>query len=487
MQNPIKKQLVSGVFYTAVSKYAGVIVMLIISAVLARLISPSDFGVVAIATVLISFFNIFSDFGIGPAIVQNKELSKSDLSSIFSFTVYLGLLIALTFFFMSWAIAWFYEKEILITICQILSVNLFFASVNIVPNGLLLKAKRFRFIAFRTLCLQLTGGLFSVLAAFSGWGVYALLINPIFTSISLFIINYLQYPQIFRFKVNLPSLKLIASYSVYQFLFNFINYFSRNLDKLMIGRYLGMSFLGYYDKSYRLMILPLQNITHVVTPVMHPILSDYQNDLSSLSFYYKKIIRLLAFIGFPLSALLFFTSEELILIVFGDQWFDSIPVFKILSLSVGIQVVLSTSGAIFQAANSTKKLFITGVISAVINIIGLMIGLFVFKSLEAIAWAFVITFFINFLQCYFIMFHTVFKQSLYSFIKELISPLVITIILALVLFMISILLNDMDMFLSLAVKGVLWAIITLSYIQIRKEYDLIKILKNARSKFTSRK
>lgn len=96
-----KKQLLSGVFYTAIAKYSGIVISLVIAGILARLIEPEDFGVVAIATVIISFFGIFSDLGIGPAIIQNKELSIKDLSNIFSFTIWLGLGMSVLFFFCS--------------------------------------------------------------------------------------------------------------------------------------------------------------------------------------------------------------------------------------------------------------------------------------------------------------------------------------------------------------------------------------------------
>jgi O-antigen/teichoic acid export membrane protein len=164
--------------------------------------------------------------------------------------------------------------------------------------------------------------------------------------------------------VILYVLRQIFSYSAYQFLFNIINYFSRNLDKLLIGKYMGMSPLGYYEKSYRLMMLPLQNITQVITPVMHPIFSDYQNDLERLASGYERIVRFLAFIGLPLSVLLYFTASEVTLIIFGDQWIPSIPIFQILTLSVGIQIILSSSGSIFQAAGDTKSLFVCGLFSS---------------------------------------------------------------------------------------------------------------------------
>ena len=131
----IKNQLVSGVFYTAISKYAGIIISLFVSAILARLLSPDEFGVVAVATVIITFFGIFTDLGISPAIIQNKELTDKDLSNIFSFTIVGGILLSVLFFLSSWLIGKYYKSETLIIICQVLSINLLFSALNIVPNA----------------------------------------------------------------------------------------------------------------------------------------------------------------------------------------------------------------------------------------------------------------------------------------------------------------------------------------------------------------
>ena len=348
MANNIKHQLFSGVFYTALAKYSGIIISLVVAGILARLLSPDDFGVVAIATVIIAFFNLFTDMGISPAIVQHKSLTKEELSDIFSFTVWTGIGISILFFAASWLIADYYESGILRTLCQLLSVNLFFASANIVPGALFYRNKEFKFIAVRSFIIQIAGGAGAITAALCGAGLYALIINPILSSILIFVISYQRYPQRLRFTLGLKVLRKIFSYSAYQFLFNVINYFSRNLDKLLIGKYMSLSALGYYEKSYRLMMLPLQNITQVITPVMHPIFSDFQNDKEKLATSYERIVRFLSFIGLPLSVLLFFTAEEVTLIIFGDQWLPSVPVFRILSLSVGIQIILSSSGSIFQ-------------------------------------------------------------------------------------------------------------------------------------------
>ncbi|WP_349837597.1 oligosaccharide flippase family protein, partial [Bacteroides fragilis] len=272
----LKHQLFSGVFYTALAKYSGIGVSLVVAGVLARLISPDDFGVMAVATVIIAFFNLFTDVGLSPAIIQHKTLTGENLSGLFSFTVWTGIGLALLFAAASWPIAAYYDREILRPLCQLLAVNLFFASATIVPNALFYRNKEFKFIALRSFVIQIATGTAAVVAALCGAGLYALIIGPILSGILIFAVSIRHYPQRLKFTLGLDVLRRIFSYSAYQFLFNIINYFSRNLDKLLIGKYMGMSPLGYYEKSYRLMMLPLQNITQVITPVMHPIFSDYQ-------------------------------------------------------------------------------------------------------------------------------------------------------------------------------------------------------------------
>ena len=155
----VGRQLASGVFYTSIAKYAGIVVTLVVSGVLARLFTPEEFGVVNIATVVIAFFAIFSDLGIGPAVIQHKNLDKRDLGGIFSLTLWSGAFMALLFFAASGLIASFYDDSAeLRNILRILSANLFFAAANIVPNGLILKEKRFRFAAVRSLSVQVVGG-----------------------------------------------------------------------------------------------------------------------------------------------------------------------------------------------------------------------------------------------------------------------------------------------------------------------------------------
>ena len=474
----IKQQMLSGVFYTAVAKYSSIIISLIVMAVLARLLHPDDFGVIAVATVIINFFNIFTNIGFSSAIIQNKELTSRDINNIYMFTIWLGILLSILFFLSAWSIASYYNDERLISICQLLSISLFFSAIAIVPNTLFYKNKKFKFIAYRTFLIQLIIGIFSIIAALSGVGLYTLIIQPILSSILIFCVSLKKYPQKIQWVIGIKSVKKIWNYSIYQFLFNVVNYFTRNLDKRLIGKYMGMNPLGYYEKSYRLMMLPLQNITYVITPVMHPILSDYQNDMKKLAYSHERITRLLAFIGFPLSLALFFCSEELVLCIFGNQWLPSIPVFKILSLTVGIQLVLSSSGPFYQAGNDTRGLLICGIFSAMVSVCAILIGIFYFDSLEATAWCILIAFCLNFIQCYWQLYHFMFRRNLSFFYHQLISPITLSFIIGCILYFTSLLIGECNLIMSLSLKSILSLLIWGIYIQFTQEYDIASKIKN---------
>lgn len=354
----LKESLIKGTIYTGVAKYSSLLVSILVTAILSRSLLPKDFGTVAIATFFINFFSTLTISGFSPAIVQNRELNEDDLESIYSFTTFLGLLLSLIFALCSHAIAYYYEdNQNLETICYLLSVNIFFSIICIVPNAILLREKQFKFISMRMLVVNVLGGFLSILAIFIHWGIYALVVNPIFSSIVIYLITIRKRPVRFIFKFKWKSISKILNYSIYQMLFNFVYLIYRGIDKLIIGKSFDLKTLGYYEKSYRLMMLPLENVTGVIGPVLHPILSDIQNDHSRVYNSYLKIIRFLSEIGFFLTVYIIFNARELIILVFGPQWEPSVPIFQILAFSIGIQVVQSPVGPILQTYNKVKELF----------------------------------------------------------------------------------------------------------------------------------
>ena len=472
----IKTEMLHGVVWSAIEKYSGLLVQLLITAVLARLLTPTDFGVIAIATVITTFFNMFTDMGIGAAIVQNQTLTREDLRSLFSFSVYAGVILAVLFFFSSYLISSFYDNALLLPICQLLSLNLLFAAWNMVPNALIRKAKRFKFIAVRSFALLVVCGILSVSVALVGGGVYSLLITPILSSLAIFLVNYRQYPIKFSLSVRKKSLAKVFSFSIFQFLFSFVNYFSRNLDKLILGKYYSMSDLGYYEKSYRLMLLPMNYVTNVVTPVMHPILTTLQDDYAQLADKYNKILRLLLAISFPLGAFLYFSADDIIVVVFGSQWMAAVPVFQILSISLPLQMVLSTTGSIYQAANQTRWLFYTGLINTAITVVGFILAAIFFRDIQAMAWAWDITLLINALDSFSILYLLVLKQSLRPLLQSFGYPALSTFIISVLLFLVD------KLELAFVLDGVVNLLISFALLlvslQLTKVYDIKKLIQS---------
>jgi len=457
--------MLTGVFWSAIEKYSTFFISLVISAVLARILSPSEYGVVTIASVIIDFFALFVSMGIGPAIIQYKDLTKKDLDTIFTFSLILGLGLGGLFFASSWAIADFYDNKLLVPICQILAVNLLMSSANLAPNSLMMRDLRFKLVATRTLILQIISGAFAIIVAFHGWSVYSLIIPPIFTSICVLFINLHYYPRHIDCHLNIAPLKRIFSFSIYQFMFDSVNYFSRNLDKLVIGRLMSMDALGYYDKSYHLMMMPISKVTQVLTPVLQPVLSTLQDNINEMEKKYGKLVSILGNISFPLAIYLFFTAHDLINIIYGSKWNLAIPTFQILTLSLPLQMIQSTSGGVFQSSNTTKYMFLVGMRNTFFTVSSLFIAAFWFKTIEAVAWSWDISLCINFTLSYRTMYHSVFHCPFRNMLRHLIHPSVSAILLFATMSTQHYLLSIDNIYLSFLVKTII-AITTL-YIYMR--------------------
>lgn len=479
----IKQDLINGIIWTAIGKYSGMVVSLIVTSVLARLLSPEEFGVIAIANVAIWFLAMFTSMGIGPAIIQRNDLQQKDLNNIFTFTIFTGGLLGIIFFTSSWFIADFYNNSQLLPVCQILSLNIFISAINMVPGAMMAKHKRFKETARISFFLYIITGTISIVAAYKGLGIYALLISPILSPIGTFIYNQCYYPVNISYKFSIEPIKRIFSFSFYQFLFEFVNYFSRNLDKLIIGKYMTMVNLGYYEKSYRLMQLPLQNITSVINPVLQPVLSSLQNNPHEIGNKYNKIIRFISTLSFPMTIILFTCAYEIIHLFYGSNWDAAIPTFKILSLSVCLQMILSTSGAIFMVSNNTKAQFWVGIRNTFTTIIGFLLAAYFFSTIEAIAWAWVITLFINFVCTYYIMYRIVLKISILPMLKVMIHPVINSIILLTVGIAISTFIKIDNIIIMLIIKLSLLSIITFIYIQISGQYNIINFVKSKLNKW----
>lgn len=473
----LKQKMIRSTFWSAVQQYSGIVMGMVISMILARLLSPREYGVVAIASVFIGFLSMFSSLGIGPAIIQRKNLTDYDLNVIFTYTIVIGAVLALLFFSSSWFIADFYGNAQLVPVCQILSINLFFAGANMVPNSLMTKDLRFKTLAVRTLTLQLSTGVFAIMAALFGAGVYSLLIAPVVTSIGIYIWNRYYYKLSVVWHIDLAPIKKIFGFSSYQFLFDFVNYFSRNLDKIIIGKLMTLDALGIYEKSYRLMQVPMNNVTGVINSVLLPVLNDLQDDKEDLSRKYARIIRFVSTISFPVGVIFWGMGGEVIRFFYGEKWDAAIPVFGILALSLPMQMILSTSGAIYMICDNTKMQFWLGIRNTVTTVSGFLIAAIFFKTIEAMAWAWTITLIINFAFTYWLLYRYVLHTSIVPMLKELVFPSFVAVVVGLLLVCLNILDITGGLFTSIIIKGGSSVLLVLLMVQVSGRYDIISTIK----------
>ena len=279
------------------------------------------------------------------------------------------------------------------------------------------------------------------------------------------------------FTVSRESLMKIKSFSFYQFLFNLLSYFSRNSDKLLIGKFLGLSQLGYYEKSYRLMMLPLQNVSFVLTPVILPIFSNIQEDKRLIGEKYFKLIIPLSYLAFPMSILFYFCAPELILIIFGPQWYPSIKPLQILSFTIGFQILVATTGGIFQAINETKRMFYSGCWGAFFIIISFIISIVLWNSVNAICMGYLFAQIANVIQCFVSLFNALEIKPI-IFFKSLVKPICLSLFVFAILYITTNYILLPNMWIQLIVKLALGGLITFILIQLISPFDFIRIFKN---------
>ena len=387
----IRKSFRDGVLYTAIGKYSNVVVQLVITAILSRLISPAEYGIVAVVNVFLVFFQILADSGIGPAIIQNKELTENDVDNIFSLTIFTGLILAIVFAILGYPISFIYKNSLYVRLCLLLGICVFFYTITIVPQSVLNKSLKFKQVSLLTLCANLFSAILAIILAFLGFGVYTLIFSNIIKAFSTFILLYFQVSLKFYFRIDKNSFLKIFDFAKFQFLSNFLNYFARNLDNLLIGSIFSSAMLGYYDKAYQLSLYPNQILSQVITPAIHPIMSNFSDDKDKMSAVFLKVSNVMITIGLPISTFFVFNSRDIVLFMFGDRWLPSVLTFQILSASIWLQMANSFLSSFYQASNNAKVLFEVGVITSTTNIIAILIGMFL-GSIETVAVMLLISF-----------------------------------------------------------------------------------------------
>ncbi len=404
--------------YNAMAKYGTMIVQLGLTMILSRLILPEAFGVVAIITVILGFLNLFADLGIGINVIQHPDMPRDDIDRLFSFCGIIGVILALCTVGLAYPLAIIYEDDIYIGLCLLVSFVSFFHTLNVIPDAILRRDKQFKLIAVRSIISSLISGCIAVILAWWGWGVYALVSQSIISALFLFIWNYTLNPLKFRrFKFE-KIIVLLGRYSLFQILFNFMNYFTRNLDNLIIGKYFGTANLGYYNKSYHLYLYPNTIFASVLTGVLHPYIRDYKNNYPKMYEKYLHIEKMLSVIGVFTMIVTFFCATEIIELMFGANWKPAGIYLKCLSLCMWTQMMSAVSGSIFLGLERTDQTFKCGIINLALLITSIFIGVY-FKSLFLLALCVGISYNLIFLITNHILLRKTMGLSVWHYLKHI--------------------------------------------------------------------
>lgn len=403
----------------AAGKYLKVILTVLVNAVLARILTPYDFGIVAVITVFTTFFATLSDMGLGPAIIQTKQLSDKDINSLFSYSIYIAFLLSGLFALCAFPIAAFYKDAVYLRPCFLLTISLFFNAANMVPGGILARDKKFVTIALRTVLVYAVSAAVAIFLAMRGWRFYALVVQAILTSVLQFVWNWLSTRPRFVLRPSREPLLMVRSYSFYQFAFNVVNYFSRNLDNLLTGKFLGEVNLGNYNKAYNLMLFPVNNLTGVVSPVLHPILSDYRKEPEVIYSRYLRLVRLLFCMGIFVSAFSYLASDEIIGILYGQNWAPCARCFQLLSLAIVPQMINASAGAIFQSIGNTRLLFTCTCINTAVTVLAILAGIFLGNGVETLSLCVALSYIFHFFCAFYFLIVKGFRYSLKAFFASL--------------------------------------------------------------------
>lgn len=395
-------------------------------AVYARLFTPAEFGIIASIQVFVIFFQLLADVGIGPAIINENSFEKNKRDGVFTVTALLGGALALIFYLFSYFLNYFYGGYEYQSIALFVTVAIFFSSLNTVPITAMNKDARFINIAFIDIVVECTSLVAVYTLYFYEWGLLALAARPAIQSVLKFFLIWFasKNTEIGRafFGRELYHIKAILRFSIYQFGFNFINYFSRNLDNILVAKYFGMSSVGIYEKAYQLMRYPLLLTTYAMTPAIQPILTKYRDDSSIILKEHNLLTSRLLALSVPISVFIYLNSYNVVLFLLGSQWLNVVPLIEIFCFMIPIQAILSTCGSFFQVMNKPNILFYSGCLSAFVNVGAISLGIYS-GDMNILASFLVISFAINFLQAYFILFKFCFKNGLMAFYKILFRTL----------------------------------------------------------------
>lgn len=419
----IKQKAIKGVFWSGIQNWGSQAGSLIIFLVLARLLSPADFGLVALANTFLSFFNLFIEQGFILALIQRQEIEAEHFNTAFWTQICLGLAFTIISLLSANFFAEIFQAPLLTPILQWFSILFFISSLNKVQLAILRRKFAFKKIAIRALSGIVLSGVVGISFAVSGFGVWSL----VGQQLTFEIVGVIAFWSISdwrpQLKFSLQHFQELYKFGISVFYSKVLNFFNQNTDNLLIGYFLGEVALGYYAVAYRVLQVLTQLLVGTGNQVTLPVLSRLQVEPERFIRVFYKIIKFASLIALPVFLGVFTLASELVIIIFGEQWQPSIAIMQVLTLGGIISLILFFNRSVFVAIGKPFWQLRLELLNVSFNIIACIIA--VRYGILAVAFAYIISDFMVIPASLWTL-NKVMRISWQAYLKQLISPVICT-------------------------------------------------------------
>jgi PST family polysaccharide transporter len=370
----LRNKSVRGGAITMLSQMANTGIQVASTVILARRLSPEEFGIIAMVVSITSFAGLFRDLGLSSAAIQKFDLSREQQSNLFWLNAAVGTLLTLLVAAAAPLVAMFYHKPDLMPVTLALSVTFLIGSLGTQHGAMLVRNMQF----FRQAIATVAGALMTLVTAvvlsstgMSYWSlVWGTLVGSACTTLLLITLSPFRPCRPMRGTGIRDLLKFGANVTG----FNFVNFFHRSLDNILIGRTWGAGSLGLYNRAYQLLMFPINAIRGPITAVAYPAMSRLQGNPQAFRSYYRKITALLALASMPLVAYLYVEAGPVVELLLGSQWRGVAPIFKYLALTAFIQPVASLRGMVILSTGRSGDYLAWGCLNSGVVVTGFLIG-----------------------------------------------------------------------------------------------------------------
>jgi len=357
---------------------------LIITAILARLLTPTDYGLIGMVMVFVGFARLFSKLGFGQALIQKIDISDKHLSSVFWLNIAIGGMLTILLVLSSPLIANFYREPQLVPLLITISITFLITPCNIVQRSILQRELNFRTLSLLRISSNIVAGIIAVIMAFRGFGVWSLVTQILVSSFVEVVATWFVVTWRPQFRFDYLAVRSLLRYSLNFSGYTFVDYWARNADNLLIGRYLGTSMLGIYSRAYSLMLLPISQIFVVVSQVMYPVLAKIQEDIDKVRNVYIRATGLLMFVSAPIMLGLWALAQPFIGFYLGPNWNEVVPILQYLCIVGLIRTLTITGKWVFQSQGHVHTMFRWEIFRTSIVIAGFAIGIISYGTLEKV-------------------------------------------------------------------------------------------------------